>query len=144
MIYKANEEIDEIYLIFEGSVEVGFSIQENVDSVRYVKTIKSVDYIGEFYCIFAAKSKYFYRAATEVKTFGINKEDFSKALEKHPEFLTKFRSKAYRRYVDYIKTELETRMDEEITNFNQKNTSVTIAKTRNSHVILQFDYLDDG
>lgn len=139
MIYKANEEIEEMYLISDGVIEVGFSIQDDLNSVKYVKMIKSVDYIGEFYCLFNIKTKYFYRAVTEVKTFGINKDDLTKALEKHPELYSKFRTKCYRRYVDQIKSPLEKKIDEEINRFNQTNVNIQINKVQASQVKLYFN-----
>lgn len=107
-IFIPDEDIEEMYLIFEGSVEIGFSLKSfNIDDIRYCKIIKSVESIGEFYCLFNKKSKYFYKCTNEIKAWGINKYDLLSALEKHEDLFTKYKTKAYRKYHDYIKIQME-------------------------------------
>lgn len=133
IIYKPNEDIEEMYLLFDGKVEIGYSLQDEVNSLKHCKSIKSIDWIGDFYCLFNVKSKYFYSAKTEVKTFGINKYELLAALEKHQELYIKFRTKAYRRYADNIKVTLEKKIDEDIKNFNTSHNAINMTKIDSQH-----------
>lgn len=128
MIYKANESIEELYLILDGTIEIGHTLYNDVNSVKYVKNIKGVDYIGEYYCLFNVKSKYYYRAVTEVKILALNKETLNVNLEKYSELYTKFKTKAYRRYLNHFKAILEKKIDEEIEKLNITNNLIQISK----------------
>lgn len=127
MIYKPNEDVEEMYLMIDGNIDIGYSLQHNIN-ITYCKTIKSIDWIGDFYCLFNVRSKYYYAAVTEVKTFGINKYDLLKALEKHHELYSKFRTRGYRRYHDYIKVYVEKKIDEEIKLFNSNQNNFKLNK----------------
>jgi hypothetical protein len=107
-IFSPNEDIEEMYLLFEGTVEIGFSLKcINSDDIRFCKIIKSVESIGEFYCLFNTQTKYFYKCTNEIKAWGINKYDLLNALEKHQELFAKFKTRAYRKYHDYVKIQME-------------------------------------
>jgi hypothetical protein len=96
--------------------------------------VKSIDWIGEFYCLYNVKTNYYYTAGSELKTFGINKYDLLKALEKQQELCAKLRRKAYRRYTDYIKSFLEKKIKEEIENYNKINRNFTINRVAQEQV----------
>jgi len=111
-IYKANEECEEMYLIMEGYVELGY-LNSFDPRVKYFKDIKSFDFIGDFYCLFNIKSRYFYRASSDMKAYAINKFDFLKALERYEDLYNKLRVRSYRRYNDFIKIPMEKFKEEE-------------------------------
>jgi hypothetical protein len=113
-LYKPDEEVEEMYLMEEGYVDIGVTFDGNLNNAKYLKTISSPEYFGEIYCLFNIKSKYAYKAASEVSAFGINKQDLLKAIEKYDELYIKYRTKAYRKYNEYIKTPIEKRIQEEI------------------------------
>jgi hypothetical protein len=131
-IYKANEDIEEMYLISHGTVQIGYSLHEEDTFIKYCKTLNTVDWIGDFYCLFNVNSKYYYIAKNEVKTFGINKYDLLKMIEKYPSLYAKMRIHSHKRYSDYIKFYLEKNIDTDIKIFNLNNTSVKMNKLDHS------------
>ena len=100
-------------------------------TAKYEKSISNsnlMNYIGDYYILFDKKSKYYYRAKTEVGAFGINKIDFLKVIKKDEELFNIFRLKAFRRYTDHIQNFMDTKLKVDIDRINKTNNFTNVVQ----------------
>jgi len=120
--------IEELYLIQDGIIDVGYSIEDSNKSVKYCMQLENVKFIGDFYVLFEMPSKYYFKSNTKVNGFGINKDDFIQTLEKYPDLYNKLRRRAFRMNKEYIHQRIQKQMNIDIKNFNSMNRELEIVK----------------
>jgi hypothetical protein len=120
--------IEELYLIQDGIIDVGYSIEDSNKSVKYCMQLENVKYIGDFCVLFDLPSKYYFKSNTTVNGFGINKDVFVQTLEKYPELYDKLRRRAFRMNKEYIHQPIQKQLNIDIKNFNSMNRVLEIVK----------------
>ncbi len=117
-----------MYLIFEGELEIGYKMLNNnsLSTGKYVKLVSNfhlINYIGDYYILFNEKSRYFYKAKTEIHAFGIDKNEFLNVIKKDEEFFNLFRLKAYN---EHVKNLMDKKLKSDIERLNKTNNATNV------------------
>jgi hypothetical protein len=141
IVYQPDEDIEEMYLITEGLCEIGYKLNSDSE-VIYSKHIKENDWIGDFYILFNVRTKYYYKSAVDMRTFGIDKDDLIKHLQKYPDLFSKFKTKAYQRYKSWVKLPMENSINEHLKVLNEENANFKISKTEDKDILKNSKFTD--
>lgn len=80
-IFNEDDDVEEFYLILQGEINAGFTIQ----GLKYcVDVIGPTSVIGDYYAIRNQKSEFFFEAKTIVESIGITRSHFMDVLNRHP------------------------------------------------------------
>jgi hypothetical protein len=82
VLFRAIEDVDELFMIVKGSIEVGFEINR---TPRYVIRLLKGGVIGMFNITFNRKTMFNYRVKHEFHGFTIRKDEW-KAILNNPEY----------------------------------------------------------
>eukprot|EP01022_Parablepharisma_sp_SALTPOND_P018466 TRINITY_DN3017_c0_g1_i1.p3 TRINITY_DN3017_c0_g1~~TRINITY_DN3017_c0_g1_i1.p3 ORF type:complete len:507 (-),score=71.30 TRINITY_DN3017_c0_g1_i1:7765-9285(-) len=107
VIYKEDEDVEELYLIRKGAVSVGFTLKGQ----KYpAKELGPKTYFGDYYIFENRKSEFYYEARTDVEAIGITKAHFLSVLEKHKAKGEEIKQASIERYLKEIRADVvETR-----------------------------------
>ena len=117
IIYKADEEVEELYLIMEGAASMGLGKYKNI--IRYKTNFFPGNNLGVYYCLYNVKSEFEFVAAEDCKVYGINKIEFLKLLNKYPEIEEQMREIQYNLHKS-VKNQVENGIKKEINDYNNK------------------------
>ena len=117
IIYKADEEVEELYLIMEGAASMGLGKYKNI--IRYKTNFFPGNSLGVYYCLYNVKSEFEFVAAEDCKVYGINKIEFLKLLNKYPEIEEQMREIQYNLHKS-VKNQVENGIKKEINDYNNK------------------------
>ena len=107
IIYKQNEEVEELYLIVDGIASLGPGHHQSV--IQYRHHFYSGEHLGVYYCLFNIHSEFECIAVEECKLYALNKIEFLKLLKDYPEIEKQIRGIQYNIYKS-----IKKRMDENI------------------------------
>ena len=116
-IYKAGEEVEELYLIMGGIVSM--ELGKYKDIIHHKMNFFSGDHIGAYYCLYNVNAEFEFIAVEECKLYGINKIEFLKLLMNYPEIEDEIRGIQYNLYKS-VKTHMENGINKEIDDYNEK------------------------
>ena len=120
VIYYQNDDVEEMYFIIDGEVNVGYSFDlENKDQRYHVK-ISSGDFFGGYYNLYNVNSNYRYVSENDSKMYAINKFDLLKLVKKFPEINKKMRQIVYDKYRDTVKREMDVFIQKECEKNNKE------------------------
>ena len=143
LIYNPDEEVQEMYLILDGKIEVGYQGINNLEFVKapFIGSNYSVNYIGDYYILYNEQTKYYYKGVSEVKFFGINKYEFNKLIQDYNELHVELRKKAYIRYYATIKNCVDLHIEKDIIERNKIVNQIKFIKNSeeevsNIHIII--------
>ena len=117
IIYKAGEEVEELYLIMGGIVSMGPG--KHKDIIHHRTNFFSGDHLGVYYCLYNVNAEFEFIAVEECKLYGINKIDFLKLLKDYPEIEDQIREIQYNLYKS-VKHQMENGIKKEIEEYNKK------------------------
>jgi CRP-like cAMP-binding protein len=103
MIYKEDDDVEELYLIRTGLLSIGFTLKAEKFSG---KEVGQRSCIGAYYVINQKKAEFFYEAATDVEAIGINGTFFMDVIEKHKKKGEEIKNETLDDYVDNIRIPL--------------------------------------
>ena len=124
VIFEAGEEVEEFYLIIDGSISISPNLQlENQpskidDSPRH--TLYKGDYFGVFSCLYNVDAEYKYYARETCKVLGVNKIRFLQLMEQYPVVRDNYRINEYLRYKT-IKAKFDEKTAKFISNLNKSS-----------------------
>ena len=117
IIYNANEEVEELYLIMEGIVSMGMHEYKNI--IHHKTNFFSGDHLGVYYCLYNVEAEFEFKAVEECKSYGINKIDFLKLLKDYPEIEDQIRDAQYTLYKN-VKNQMDNGINKEVNDYNHK------------------------
>ena len=115
IIYKEEEEVEELYLIMDGLASIGFRKFKNI--IHHQTYFYSGDHLGVYYCLYNIKSEFECIAKEECKVYGINKIELLKLLKNYPEIEEQIREIQYNLYKN-IKNQIEKNIRKKIDKYN--------------------------
>ena len=117
IIYKADEEVEELYLIMEGVASMGLGKYKDI--IHHKTNFFSGDHLGVYYCLYNVNAEFEFIAVEECKLYGINKIEFLKLLKDYPEIEEQIREVQYNLYKS-VKNQMENGIKKEINEYNNK------------------------
>ena len=116
IIYNADEEVEELYLIMEGVVSMGYNKYKNI--IHHKTNFFSGEHLGVYYCLYNLNAEFECIAIEECKLYGINKIEFLKLLKDYPEIEEQVREIQYNLYKS-IKNQMENGIRKEVNDYNK-------------------------
>ena len=115
IIYNADEEVEELYLIMEGVVSMGYNKYKNI--IHHKTNFFSGEHLGVYYCLYNVNAEFECIAVEECKLYGINKIEFLKLLKDYPEIEDQIREIQYNLYKS-VKNQMENGIRKDINDYN--------------------------
>ena len=115
MIYNADEEVEELYLIMDGIVSMGYSKYKNI--IHHKTNFFSGNHLGVYYCLYNVNAEFECIAIEDCKLYGINKIEFLKLLKDYPEIEDQIREIQYNLYRN-IKNQMEIGIRKDVEDYN--------------------------
>ena len=116
IIYNADEEVEELYLLMDGVASMGYSKYKNI--IHHKTNIFSGEHLGVYYCLYNVNAEFECIAIEDCKLYGINKIEFLKLLKDYPEIEDQIREIQYNLYRN-IKHQMEIGIRKDIEDYNK-------------------------
>ena len=117
IIYKQDEEVEELYLIMGGIISMGPGGNLK-NKIKHRTHLFSGDVVGTYYSLYNVDSEFDFVAIEECKLYGINKIALLKLLKNFPEIEDQVREIQYNSYKT-IKTQMEKIINSEVNKYNE-------------------------
>ena len=120
IIYNQNDDVEEMYFIIIGMVEIGYKNNYNAEP-KYYHILYNRDYFGGYYTLYNIRSEFVYRAKEECKLYAINKIDFLKLLKKFPIIENLMRKNVYNKFKRGVKAHMDKSIKKDFNNYDIQN-----------------------
>ena len=120
IIYNQNEDVEEMYFIIIGMVEIGYKNNYNAEP-KYYHILYNRDYFGGYYTLYNIRSEFVYRAKEECKLYAINKNEFLKLLKKFPNIENLMRKNVYNKFKRGVKAHMDKSITKDFSNYDIQN-----------------------
>ena len=120
IIYNQNDDVEEMYFIIIGMVEIGYKNNYNTEP-KYYHILYNRDYFGGYYTLYNIRSEFVYRAKEECKLYAINKIDFLKLLKKFPIIENLMRKNVYNKFKRGVKAHMDKSIKKDFNNYDIQN-----------------------
>ena len=120
IIYNQNDDVEEMYFIIIGMVEIGYKNNYNAEP-KYYHILYNRDYFGGYYTLYNIRSEFVYRAKEECKLYAINKIDFLKLLKKFPIIENLMRKNVYNKFKRGVKAYMDKSITKDFSNYDIQN-----------------------
>ena len=141
IIYKVDEEVEEIYLIMEGVATMEFGKYKNL--IHQKMNFFPGNHLGVYFCLYNVNAEFEFVASEECKLYGINKIEFLKLLKDYPEIEDKMREIQYQQYKS-IKNQMDIGLRKKINEYNNKVDSEEKLIRYNPKPMVDFDKNKNG
>ena len=141
IIYKVDEEVEELYLIMEGVATMEFGKYKNL--IHHTMNFFPGNHLGVYFCLYNVNAEFEFVASEECKLYGINKIEFLKLLKDYPEIEDKMREIQYHQYQS-IKNQMDNGLKKKINDYNNKVDSEEQLIKYNPKPMVDFDKNKNG
>ena len=144
IIYEQNEDVEEMYFIVFGMVEIGFKKNKN-DKPKYYHILYNRDYFGGYYTLYNIRSEYIYKAKEESKLYAINKIEFLKLLKNFPIIEKYMRKNVYNKFKRGVKFQMDKSIQKDYQNLeiiNEDDNEINTNKKKNNNSYKPKEMLD--
>jgi len=118
IIYKEDEDVEELYLIRKGSVAVGFTLKGQKYPSKEL-TVKNT--FGDYYVFANRKSEFYYEAKTDVEAIGITKSHFMEVVGKYKEKGDEIIKATNKRYAEELRSDIIKARERVLKKYNMVN-----------------------
>jgi len=120
IIYNQNDDVEEMYFIIIGMVEIGYKKSYNSEP-KYYHILYNRDYFGGYYTLYNIRSEFIYRAKEECKLYAINKIEFLKLLKKYPIIENLMRKNVYNKFKRGVKNHMDKSIKKDFNDYDIQN-----------------------
>jgi CRP-like cAMP-binding protein len=138
IIYNQNDDVEEMYFIIIGMVEIGYKKSYNSEP-KYYHILYNRDYFGGYYNLYNIRSEYIYKAKEESKLYAINKIDFLKLLKKFPIIEKHMRKNVYNKFKRGVKFQMDKSIQKDYQNLEIINEDDNEINTNKKKLIIHIN-----